>query len=83
MAKVLISLPDELLERLDREATRRNDTRSGFLQKAARRELGWPDPAVVESALERGRTALAKLDLDSAAAIRRSRDELDERDRRR
>lgn len=83
MAKVLISLPDELLDRLDREARRRNDTRSGFLQKAARRELGWPDPDAIESALGRGRAALAKLDLESAAAIRRTRDQLDERDRRR
>lgn len=40
MAKVMISLPDELLGQLDEEARRRGTTRSGLLQDAARRELG-------------------------------------------
>ncbi|MCB0865640.1 MAG: ribbon-helix-helix protein, CopG family [Solirubrobacterales bacterium] len=83
MAKVLISLPDELLERLDGEAERRAETRSGFIREAVSRELGWPDERTIEAALERGRGALATLSLDSAAAIRTTRDELDERDRRR
>lgn len=83
MAKVLISLPDDLLERLDREAVQRAETRSGFIREAVRRELGWPDRSALDDALARGRAALATLDLDSAAAIRGTRDELDERDRRR
>ena len=45
MAKVLISIPDDLLERIDREAGARGSNRSRFLQDAARRELGW-EPAV-------------------------------------
>lgn len=40
MAKVMISFPDELLEQLDCEADRLGTTRSGLLQKAARREIG-------------------------------------------
>jgi len=40
MAKVMISMPDTLLELLDAEAKRRGTTRSGLLQDAAGRELG-------------------------------------------
>ena len=40
MAKVMISIPDALLDMLDAEARRRRTTRSGLLQNAARRELG-------------------------------------------
>ncbi len=40
VAKVMISLPDSLLIALDAEATRRQTSRSGLLQDAARRELG-------------------------------------------
>ena len=40
MAKVMVSFPDELLARVDAEASRRGTTRSGLLQVAARREVG-------------------------------------------
>lgn len=84
MAKVLISIPDDLLDRVDREAHRRGTTRSGLLQKAAQRELGWPDPATLDSALERGRSALAGVgSFESAELIRGERDARDARDRRR
>jgi metal-responsive CopG/Arc/MetJ family transcriptional regulator len=39
MAKVMISFPDELLERLDAHARQRGTTRSGLLQTLAEREL--------------------------------------------
>jgi metal-responsive CopG/Arc/MetJ family transcriptional regulator len=39
MAKVMISLPDELLGRLDDHARRRGTTRSGQLRELAEREL--------------------------------------------
>jgi predicted transcriptional regulator len=84
MAKVLISMPDDLLERVDREAERRGATRSGLIQEAARRELGWPDPTTFDAALERGRSALAGTGaFESADLIRRDRDARDARDRRR
>jgi len=40
MAKVMISMPDDLLGALDAEAGRRHTSRSALLQAAARRELG-------------------------------------------
>ena len=84
MAKVLISLPDDLLERIDREAAERRTSRSALLQEAARRELGWPDPAAIDAALERGHAALAGAGaFESAKLIRAERDARDARDRRR
>jgi predicted transcriptional regulator len=78
----MISISDELLERLDREAEARGTTRSRFLQEAARRELGWPDPAKIDAALQRGRAALAGVGrFDSAELIRREHDAIDARDR--
>lgn len=84
MPKVMISMSDELLERVDREAGARGTTRSAFLQEAARRELGWPDPAKIDAALARGRDALADAEgFESAELIRDQRDARDARDRRR
>lgn len=39
VAKVMISIPDKLLERLDLRAKEAGETRSGFLQRVAEREL--------------------------------------------
>lgn len=39
VAKVMISIPDKLLERLDARAGETSETRSGFLQRVAEREL--------------------------------------------
>lgn len=39
VAKVMISIPDKLLERLDLRAKEVGETRSGFLQQLAEREL--------------------------------------------
>ncbi|HEY5054134.1 MAG TPA: ribbon-helix-helix protein, CopG family [Solirubrobacterales bacterium] len=78
MAKVMISLPDNLLGAIDAEVERRKTTRSALLQSAARREIGL---------LRRGRDeVLADLDafsggwlgpVDAVALLRadRSRDE--------
>jgi predicted transcriptional regulator len=80
----MISLPDDLLERIDRAATERRTSRSAFLQEAACRELGWPDPTAIDAALERARTALAGAGcFESADLIRAERDATDARDRRR
>ena len=53
MAKVMVSLPDRLLERIDARARARHDTRSGFLRDLAERELA--------SAEERERREVEKL----------------------
>jgi hypothetical protein len=39
VAKVMISIPDDLLERLDAQARARGETRSGFLRRLTEREL--------------------------------------------
>lgn len=39
MAKVMISIPDKLLERLDLRAKEAGETRSGLLQRLATQEL--------------------------------------------
>jgi metal-responsive CopG/Arc/MetJ family transcriptional regulator len=39
VAKVLISIPDQLLERVDAFAKGSGETRSGFLRRLAEREL--------------------------------------------
>jgi metal-responsive CopG/Arc/MetJ family transcriptional regulator len=39
VAKVMISIPDSLLERMDAQASAAGETRSGFLQRLAEREL--------------------------------------------
>lgn len=82
--KVMISMTDDLLERIDRAVAERGTNRSAFLQEAARRELGWPDPAAVDAALERARAALAEAGtFESTELIRRGREERDALDRRR
>jgi HicB_like antitoxin of bacterial toxin-antitoxin system len=43
VAKVMISIPDDLLERLDAQARENRETRSGFLQRLAEAELASKD----------------------------------------
>lgn len=84
MAKVLITLPDDLLDRVDREARQQRLTRSRFVQDAVRRQLGWAQDDVIEAALERGRQVLASLGrFESTDLIRQERDTRDADDRRR
>lgn len=75
MAKVVISLPDDLLDRIDHEAARRHSSRSALLQEAARRELGRPDPGALDAAVASAREALANAgSFESAALVRAERD---------
>lgn len=84
MSKILVSLPDDLLERIDREARARGSTRSRFLQEAAWRQLGWPSHGTLEAALGRGRAALAGVgSFESADVVHEQRVARDARDRRR
>jgi Arc/MetJ-type ribon-helix-helix transcriptional regulator len=83
MSKVLISMPDDLLEDIDRAVERAGTTRSAFLQEAARAALGARSPERTALAIERARRALAGAGaFDSAALIRAQRDELDATARR-
>ena len=82
MSKVLISIPDELLANIDREASARGDSRSGFIQEAARRELGRPSRVRIEAALARARRALHDVGAFEAADVtREGRDARDAADR--
>jgi len=53
MSKVMVSLPDELLKEIDREARRRATSRSALLATAARSELIRRDPEAVAEAIAR------------------------------
>ena len=77
-------MPDELLQRVDREAEARGDTRSEFLQEAVRQALGWSTGDAIAAALVRGRAALASAGaFESAALIADDRRARDADDRRR
>jgi metal-responsive CopG/Arc/MetJ family transcriptional regulator len=72
MPKVMVSLPPGLLEDLDREAARRGSSRSALLALAARRELQQVDPAEVDAALARARTAMRAAGAFEAADLVRA-----------
>jgi len=83
MAKVMISMPDDLLSLVDREARRRGASRSAFLQDAARSELGRQDRRTMEAAVQRSRDRFVRAGrFDSASLVRADRDARDARDRR-
>lgn len=76
VAKVMVSLPDDLLAELDAEVARRATTRSALLARATRRELDRRDPAEVLRALERSeRRFRAAGRFDSADLVRTDRDD--------
>lgn len=79
VAKVMISIPDELLERVDLRAKAAGETRSGFLQRLAEAELESRDAA--DRAEARRLFELIKADFregephyDAARLIREDRD---------
>lgn len=77
MAKVMISMPQDLLERVDRAAKKRGTTRSGFLQRCAEREVERPTLEEIERALEEGQELTRGFgpDRDSTELVREDRDE--------
>lgn len=71
----MVSLPDDLLSDLDREAARRGVSRSALLATGARRELEQQDPAELDAALERARTAWRALGpFEAGDLVRAERD---------
>ncbi len=84
MSKVLVSLPDDLLERIDREARTLGTTRSRFIEEAARRQLGWPAPEDLDAAVAEARQALSSVAaFESAELVRKNREVRDGVDRHR
>ncbi len=80
MAKVLVSLDDELLARIDRQAATLGLSRSAFVAKLARDHVdgaGAAAPASARRALERARSAChaARKDRDATDLVRSMRDE--------
>lgn len=76
MAKVMISVSDDLLAQVDAEVERRSMTRSAFLAAAARRELSRRDPEAMREAIHRSEERFARHGnaFESAELIRRERD---------
>lgn len=75
MAKVMVSLPDDLLARIDEEAGRRSLSRSALLAAAARRELDRRDPERVSVAIARSEQRFARAArFDAAEVVRADRD---------
>jgi hypothetical protein len=78
MAKVMVSLPDDLLGALDAEAKRRGTTRSALLQAGARHEIGRlpREREVVLADLERlSREWRGPVDAAALVRAERSRDD--------
>ncbi len=75
MAKVMVSLPDDLLEQVDREAVRRSTSRSALLAAAVRRELDRRDPDAVAAAIARSRARFLRSgEFDAADLVRADRE---------
>jgi len=75
MAKVMISLPDDLLEQVDAEALKRATSRSALLAAAARRELQRRDPDAVAAAIARSQQRFRDAgSFDSTGLVRADRD---------
>ncbi|HEU5309098.1 MAG TPA: ribbon-helix-helix protein, CopG family [Acidimicrobiia bacterium] len=75
MSKVMISLPEDLLEELDAEARRRSTSRSALLAEAARRELARRDPVQVAEAIARSERRFQRAGtFEAADLVRGDRD---------
>ncbi len=74
MAKVMISVPDDLLERLDARARASHETRSGLLRRLVEREIGTEDARQRRHFEELLSKATAPMGGNSARLIREDRE---------
>jgi HicB_like antitoxin of bacterial toxin-antitoxin system len=74
VAKVMISMPDDLLDRLDAQARANRETRSGFLRRLAERELADARTAEREELEELLDRATAPMGGDAVRLIREDRE---------
>ena len=75
MAKVMVSLPDELLARIDLEAKRRSTSRSALLAVAASRELERRGSEEIAQAIARSEERFRQAGpFDAADVVRLERD---------
>lgn len=73
VAKVMISIPDVLLERIDAHAQAERETRSGFLRRLAERELSADDRHRGDEVARLLDSATGNFGGDAAALIREDR----------
>jgi metal-responsive CopG/Arc/MetJ family transcriptional regulator len=74
MAKIMVSLPEELLHEIDAVAQARSMSRSALLAAAARREIARPDPAALDDAIARSEQRFqASGRFEAADLVRRDR----------
>ncbi len=70
-----MSLPDDLLQRIDQEARERSMSRSALIAVAARRELARRDPEAVAAAIARSEKRFqAAGSFEAAELVRADRD---------
>ncbi len=75
MAKVMVSISDDLLAEIDNEAKRRETSRSAFLAAAAVRELSRRDANLVDQAVQRSLKRFEQMGaIESEDLIRSDRD---------
>lgn len=74
VAKVMISIPDDLLERLDARAKAGRETRSGFLRRLTERELATTDSRMREE-VTRLMDQIGPLDLGGVSAAQLIRED--------
>jgi metal-responsive CopG/Arc/MetJ family transcriptional regulator len=74
VAKVMISIPDDLLKRLDAQARVGHETRSGFLRRLAERELAADEDRRREEVVRLLDLATAPMGGDAARLIREDRE---------
>ncbi|HMJ02303.1 MAG TPA: ribbon-helix-helix protein, CopG family [Conexibacter sp.] len=75
----MVSIPDDLLARIDAGAAERGESRSAFLQEAARMRLGEPRPEVIEAMEWVERHRITGPGPTAAEAVRRDRERDDRR----
>jgi len=74
--KVMVSIPDDLLGRIDADAKERGQSRSAFLQEAARTRLGEPNAKAL-AAMEAIKGVIVGVRGPTAAeAVRQDRDRI-------
>lgn len=74
VAKVMISIPDSLLERLDAQARTSRETRSGFLRRLAERELELADSHIRDE-VDRLLNEIGPVDLGGVSAAQLIRED--------
>ena len=75
MAKIMVSLPDDLVREIDDVARRRSMSRSALIAAAARREIARPHPTDVDAAIIRSEQRFSTAGrFDAGELVRRDRD---------